>query len=293
MSTDRDTTRVVRSWLQTDEHESADRVLDAVLDQLDTTPQRRATRWPARRLPDMNTFVKFGLAAAAVVVAALLGFNYLVAPNIGVSGPGDPTPTPTAPDPSPENMPGSGALDPGAYRITDESYTPVELVITVPAGWHASDTGAVGKNKDSLGELGMAAFVVTHVYGDACDSEGTLTEIGPTADDLVAALVAEQNVDVTGPTDVTIDGYPARGLDLAFPPGLDVDTCRNPGLNIQIWADEAEINFFAIPVGHTASVYVADIDGQRVVITTDTGPEATEEDIAERDAIVDSIRIVP
>ena len=51
MSTDRDTTRIVRSWLQTDEYESADRVLDAVLDQLDTTPQRRATWWPARRLP--------------------------------------------------------------------------------------------------------------------------------------------------------------------------------------------------------------------------------------------------
>ena len=50
MSTDRDTTRIVRSWLQTDEYESADRVLDAVLDQLDTTPQRRATWWPARRL---------------------------------------------------------------------------------------------------------------------------------------------------------------------------------------------------------------------------------------------------
>ena len=51
MSTDRDTTRIVRSWLQTDEYESADHVLDAVLDRLDTTPQRRSTWWPARRLP--------------------------------------------------------------------------------------------------------------------------------------------------------------------------------------------------------------------------------------------------
>ena len=86
MNTDRDTTRIVRSWMQTDEHESADRVLDAVLDQLDTTPQRRATWWPARRLPEMNTFAKFGVAAAAVVVAALLGVNYFIAPNVG--GPG-------------------------------------------------------------------------------------------------------------------------------------------------------------------------------------------------------------
>ena len=30
MTTDRDMTRIVRSWLRTDEHESADRVLDGV-----------------------------------------------------------------------------------------------------------------------------------------------------------------------------------------------------------------------------------------------------------------------
>ena len=36
MSTDRETTRIVRSWLNTEERESADRVLDAVLDRLDT-----------------------------------------------------------------------------------------------------------------------------------------------------------------------------------------------------------------------------------------------------------------
>ena len=44
-----DTTRIVRSWLRMDEHESADRVLDVVLDSLDATPQRRPW-WPARRI---------------------------------------------------------------------------------------------------------------------------------------------------------------------------------------------------------------------------------------------------
>ena len=38
----------------------------------------------------MNTAAKFGLAAAVVVVAALLGFNYLVAPNVGGPGLDDP-----------------------------------------------------------------------------------------------------------------------------------------------------------------------------------------------------------
>ena len=71
MSTDRDTTRIVRSWLRTAEHESADRVLGTVLDRLDATPQRRATWWPARRLPELNNTAKLVLGAAAVVVAAL------------------------------------------------------------------------------------------------------------------------------------------------------------------------------------------------------------------------------
>ena len=46
MSTDRDTTRIVRSWLEEGATALPDRVLDAVLDQVPTTRQRRA-RWPA------------------------------------------------------------------------------------------------------------------------------------------------------------------------------------------------------------------------------------------------------
>ena len=72
MSADRDITRIVRSWLRTDEHESADRVLGIVLALLDTTPQRRSW-WPARRIADMNAYAKILIAAAAVVVVAVVG----------------------------------------------------------------------------------------------------------------------------------------------------------------------------------------------------------------------------
>ena len=54
MSTDRDVTRIVRSWLEEGATALPDRVLDAVLDQLPATPQRRAW-WPARRFREMNT----------------------------------------------------------------------------------------------------------------------------------------------------------------------------------------------------------------------------------------------
>ena len=43
MSSDRDTTRIVRSWLEEGVTELPDRVLDAVLDELPATHQRRVT----------------------------------------------------------------------------------------------------------------------------------------------------------------------------------------------------------------------------------------------------------
>lgn len=83
MNTEPDVTRIVRSWLRVDEHESADRVLDAVLDQLDTIPQRRVRRWPAWRLSTMNTTMKVGAAAVVVAFAVLAGITYLGKPDIG------------------------------------------------------------------------------------------------------------------------------------------------------------------------------------------------------------------
>lgn len=69
MTTDREVTRLVQSWLRTDEHESADRVLEGVLDLLDATPQRPLTWWQARRKFSMGGTMKLAAAALTVVVA--------------------------------------------------------------------------------------------------------------------------------------------------------------------------------------------------------------------------------
>ena len=95
MTTDRDPrTRIVLSWLREDAHENAERVLLRALDEVDTTPQRRSW-WPARRSDSMNTYAKSIAAAAAVVVLAVVGYQFLPGSG-GVGGP----PT-VAPSPSP------------------------------------------------------------------------------------------------------------------------------------------------------------------------------------------------
>ncbi len=115
MSTDRETTCIVRSWLEEGATALPDRVLDAVLDQVPATRQRRA-RWPAwisrvmkypdsasshldvidrtkqrhalrapRRDSSMNGLVKWAAAAVVVVVVGGLAFVVLqpkAAPNV-------------------------------------------------------------------------------------------------------------------------------------------------------------------------------------------------------------------
>jgi hypothetical protein len=107
MQTESDLARIVRSWLRTDEHEAADRVLDNVLGLLDATPQRPAW-WPARRVTDVNTQIRIAVVAAAVVVVAVIAINVL--PRIGGVG-GTATPAPSA---------GSPPL--GTYELKDQTH---------------------------------------------------------------------------------------------------------------------------------------------------------------------------
>ena len=288
MPTDRDTTRIVRSWLEEGATVLPDRVLDAVLDQVPATPQRRS--WgPVRRLPDMNSVMKLVVAAAAVVVVAVVGFTFL--PGTGsVGGPA------TSPSPSPAASFTVGPLEPGTYLMDDPSLTAVPFTFTVPAGWTARDDGYIYKNGDSPGELGFLPWNVTHVYRDACKSEGALTAIGPTVDDLLQALQDQVGSDASTPVDLTLGGHPAKRVDMSVPADLDTSTCSNPDLLIQIWANAAETTWFAIPVDFAGAspVYIADVNGQRAVIMGGgQNSNASASDVAESQTIIDSITFQP
>jgi hypothetical protein len=126
MSQERDVTRLFRSWIREDQHESADQVLGAVLDRLDTTPQLRSW-WPARRSNRMNGFAKLLAAAAAVLLVAVVGYQFL--PTQGGVG-GEPT---VAPSPSPS------LLARGTFTLYD-----AEVVLDATgAGDHVTGTMAV------------------------------------------------------------------------------------------------------------------------------------------------------
>ncbi len=287
MSTDRDTTRIVRSWLEDGVTALPDRVLDAVLDQLPTTPQRRPS-WLARRFPEMNTTAKVALGIAAVVLVAFLSFNYLAARNVGNPGLGDPSPSPTPePTPTPQPIP-AGALEPGTYLLAHG----LNATITVPAGWGNLDDRGVFK--DTAG--GSVTTVVfwpfptdfNEVYTDPCEWSTNVVDppVGPTVDDLANALAAQSMRGDPVPRDVTIDGYEGKVLQMTVPSDIDIAACDDG--EFRSWSGR-----FHQGPGQIDFVYILDVDGERQVLIVHYLLPVTPAELAELDAVFESINFLP
>jgi MFS superfamily sulfate permease-like transporter len=118
----RDPDLPIAAWLQGEAPDRApERLLTASRDRIRMTQQRRAW-WPARRVPTMNGALKLAIAAVAVVVVAVVGFNLLPRQS-GIGGPGPspsavPSPNPSAvPSPTPSSTPSTvnavGSFAPG------------------------------------------------------------------------------------------------------------------------------------------------------------------------------------
>ena len=289
MSTDRDVTRIVRSWLDEGVTTLPDHVLDDVLDQLPATPQRRSKWWPARRLLETNKALAFGMTAAAVVIVALAGITLFGSGGVNIGGP-EPTPTP---NPSPAALPSPGSLAPGTYLVDDPESNPAPTTFTVPAGWTVDEFGHVAKNAGGDREVVFTTWTLTHIFADACDAhdgtEANLVDVGTTAEELAAALVVQENR-VASSSEVTIDGHPAIRVELSFPSDLDPVTCSGrawPGPGPDLSGGQF------IRDGETQVVYSVNVNGERFVLLASHMANASEEDLAELQSVIDSVRIDP
>ena len=282
MSTDRDTTRIVRSWLEEGVTTLPDRVLDTVLDQVPATAQRR--RWWAVWRPRRSiSALRFAGSATAMVLAVVALQGIRLFPGFG-GATSIPSPTMTAIS----RLPADGPVSPGTYRMGIEP----TFVITVPAGWESTGMG-IRKHIEQPNEVTALDTWTRNirVFSDACDSDGTATVVGATTADLVVALDAQRNTVISEPVAVTIGGQPGVRLEISAADGLDMATCDFESL--QIWLDEEPGGGFLAGVGlggSTAIVYLVDTPGGRLEIAP--GRAGTAAERAERDAMIASIRFV-
>jgi hypothetical protein len=264
MSTDRDVTGIVRSWLHEDAHEDADRILDLVLDEIDTTPQRPFKWWLARTFS--LTINPMGLAlTAAVVVALVLGIKLLSGPSVGDFSEATPTPRPSA---NPISVPGATwPLDPGVYSLPS---FPLGITFEVPAGWHSCSDSFLEQSvcytpTDSASDTRVSFLIVENVVADPCSpgEEPLEPPVGPSVDDLVAAISRLDGFEASAPVDLTIDGYHGKRFTLTAP--------QDPGCDLKTWATEDRTN--GVGPGEVNLLHVLDVNGTRIVIAGAYYPE--------------------
>ena len=292
MSADRDVTRIVRSWLEEGVTALPDRVLDDVLDQLPATHQRRAW-WPAWRFRDMNTSIKLAIAAAAVVVVAIIGYNLLPGPN-NVGGP-SPTPT-TGPSPSATPAafvyPTAGPLAIGSHSLTVQG-VPLSFSLAT-SGWSVDTNGFIVKGTGvAVDEAAFLFWSPVNIYPDPCTRAPLNPPAGPSAADLATAISTAHGTDATEPSDVAVDGRAAKYVVLTVPEKSD---CVS---NFYLWYNDcagdpssnaATCYRFATRLGDTLRIWIVDVDGARLSIEANTRKVAGPEVEQEIQQIVDSIR---
>ena len=318
MSSDRDTTRIVRSWLEEGATALPDRVLDAVLDQVPATSQRRPL-WSAWRFRQMNSALKLGLAATAVVVVALVGITLLPrSGGVGGSGP-SPTAAPTsapsqtvAPTPTPSlaltGFP-IGSLAAGTHTtapftaadssmcleqrqtgcVDDDKGDSIRFTVTVPAGWSAIGPDWIIGGTDA-GTADLLFNRGAWLLSDPCQTTPADIPVGPTVADFVDALAAHPILDTTSPVDVAVAGYPGKYIELQGPAVVSTEAEPDPDcITYRPW----DPGIYMQGANQRWRLWVLDVDGARVVLQGMDFPGTTEALRAQVGGIIDSMRIEP
>jgi hypothetical protein len=304
-ASDREVSRAIRSWLHEDRHEDVSRIAGAVLDQVEATPRRRATWWPARRTLVMNKFVTLGLGAAAVVVLAVIAAQLLPGQG-GTGGPGEePSSSPqvsmavSTPTPTPEPAPSvHGGLPEGPHILLTGEGEPSDvlipkLTVTIPGpGWEG-DAGAGILFRDvnePVEDAGMNVFSQEEylVFADPCNWESTTPVTVRTVDEFVAALAAQPGRDASEPVDITIDGYSGKAITLHIADDADFSDCdQNTFGTWDCFAPEAPrpCGFTGGP-GETSVDYILDVDGALVAWHTGYQAGTPADIVAEQETLV-------
>jgi len=189
---------------------------------------------------------------------------------------------------------GTAPIEPGTYLIPKSSWSVADFTISFPRrGWTVQYGHTYNKHFDSADdEFGFYPVVVDEIFTDACEgTSGDITEVGPTVDDLAAALVTQLGTRASGPFEDTLGGHPALRVDLAIPRSLDLKPCNLGDIGLQIWYSAPADKYFVLLPHAFASVYILDIDGQRQVFLVQVKAATSQSDRQQLEGVLDSIRI--
>lgn len=242
----------------------------------------------------MNTFAKFAMAAAAVLVVALVGYNLLPSDT---GGGGTPTAsaspsitaspsasTAASSSPSPSFFP-SGLISAGRHSMVRSGKS---FSVEMGAGWFSNGDFRIHAAS------GFAAIIFwgyppTNVNADPCAKKPLDPPAGDSPAELAAAISLIPGIDlVGGPSDLTIDGHPASLVSIK----IRDDIACEPG-EFMLWyaeQDGPENGRWPDALGDTMDVWIIDVDGTNVWIDGTAGRNTAPEVRTEIRQIVESIQ---
>jgi len=302
-----DTERILDAYLAPEADRLADRVIDAALADIARTPQRRSW-WPAWRSNRMNTYAKLIAAAAAVLVVAVVGYQFLPR-NSGIAGQPTAQPSPTATSsPTATAIPPlpEGTLAAGTYRLRPFSSETMTIDVTVPdGGWVGGVPGDIaGPVGESNGPNGVAiAFLnIQTINSDPChwDKDGSHRApqegdiaVGPTVDDLAEALAARPTYESTTPVAATLGGFSGKRLELQLAPDASgCDSYDGTGNQYFVFGGR-DGGFYAQGGANTWQLTIVDVKGTRLIAVLISYAETSSEHLSAAKGILDSAVITP
>ena len=247
--------------------------------------------------------------AALLVLGACTSGSEAASPKTPSKSSSEPSPTPTIQDVMAVEM--FEPVELGPYFIDPDldPSTPLRVEFEIPSEGWSSWIGAVKVAGE--GFVGVAITTVTNLVRHGClDHSWAEPPVGSSVDDLASALADLAPFRVTSPPkDITIYGYSGKHLEFTVP-DLPVDhegftDCIDGSLNSYVAAidaagegdasfnqGEASWHGYTGP-GYREEFWILDVEGTRLMIAAERSPGSPPGDLAELQAILDSIRIEP
>jgi hypothetical protein len=209
----------------------------------------------------------------------------------------------------------TGNLDAGTYETRPFADSDIALTLTMPGGWEGFESwGLIGPGANGTNApdgIGLGFMTASGLYTDPChwDAAGAFPQpgdiaVGPTVDDLVAALRANRAYVASAPADVTVDGYSGRQLELQLPSDVDIATCGSVmgSAGLLVWSPPLDAQGepvnggamagpLALGPGSRWNLRILDVEGTRIIILVGDYAGTPSADQAAAQAIVDSIQI--
>jgi hypothetical protein len=183
-----------------------------------------------------------------------------------------------------------GQLAAGTYRANP--FVPVEVLVTVPDGWIGGGEWLLfgPRGFEPPDGMNIRFGSVSRIFANPLDAGDGFLDLPPaaTVDEIADAMASHPDWPTSPATDVTIDGYAGTLFRVTLPADQEM-----PNGEFLLFEDGGGGDRWAFAPGQIIDIYVIDVDGQAIVLELFSYPDTPAEDVAARQAVIDSIQLQP